>query len=80
MAEYDTTNKGAFFPNKYKEKGDSKPDFTGNIDVDGKEWKIAGWDSTSKAGNKYISLRINEPGAYDKKESNSDTDGDDVPF
>ena len=81
MAEYDTTNKGAFFNNQYKEDGDSKPDFTGNLNVDGKDWKIAGWKSTSKNGKDYISLRVNEPGEYDKPQVNNSTASeDDIPF
>ena len=39
MSDYDNTNKGAMFPNRYKEDGDKRPDHTGNLDVDGKEYK-----------------------------------------
>ena len=75
MSDYDNTNKGAMFPNKYKEDGDKRPDHTGNLNVDGKEFKIAAWQSTSKAGNDYLSVRITEP-----EMSESSNDGDGIPF
>ena len=58
MSDYDNTDRGAMFPNKYKEDGDKRPDHTGNLDVGGKEFKIAAWQSTSKAGNSYLSIKI----------------------
>lgn len=75
MSDYDNTNRGAMFPNKYKEDGDKRPDHTGNLNVDGKEFKIAAWQSTSKAGNDYLSVRINEP-----EMSDSSSDTDEIPF
>jgi len=61
--EYDNTNRGAMFVNSYKEDGDNRPDFTGQLDVEGVEYKIAGWKRTSeKKGTRFISLSI------DKKE------------
>ena len=75
MSDYDNTNRGAMFPNKYKEDGDKRPDHTGNLNVDGKEFKIAAWQSTSKAGNSYLSIRLTEP---EMSESSSDTD--EIPF
>ena len=65
--EYDNTNRGAMFVNSYKEEGDNRPDFTGQIDVEGTEYKIAGWKRTSeKKGTRFISLSI------DKKEEKED--------
>jgi len=75
MSDYDNTNRGAMFPNRYKEDGDKRPDHTGNLNVDGKEFKIAAWQSTSKAGNDYLSVRITEP-----EMSESSNDGDGIPF
>ena len=40
MSDYDNTNRGAMFPNQYKEDGDKKPHYTGNLNVDGKDLKI----------------------------------------
>ena len=45
--EYDNTNRGAMFVNSYKEDGDNRPDFRGQLDVEGVEYKIAGWKRTS---------------------------------
>ena len=75
MSDYDNTNRGAMFPNKYKEDGDKRPDHTGNLNVDGKEFKIAAWSSTSKAGNDYLSVTITEP----EMKSSSSND-DEIPF
>ena len=75
MSDYDNTDRGAMFPNKYKEDGDKRPDHTGNLDVGGKEFKIALWQSTSKAGNSYLSIKITEP-----EMSGSDNSSDEVPF
>jgi uncharacterized protein (DUF736 family) len=75
MSDYDNTNRGAMFPNKYKEDGDKRPDHTGNLNVDGKEFKIAAWSSTSKAGNDYLSVTITEP----EMESSS-SNNDEIPF
>ena len=49
------------FVNSYKEDGDNRPDFTGTIDVEGVEYKIAGWKRTSeKKGTRFISLSIDK--------------------
>lgn len=61
MSDYDNTNSGVLFVNQYKEDGDSRPDFVGKLDVEGKEYRLAGWKNTSKAGKRYISVKIQEP-------------------
>ena len=78
MPEYDNTNRGVLFPNKYKEESDSKPHFLGTINVEGIEFRLAGWENTSKNGKDYISVRVSEmdyKGEGQEKESSSD-----VPF
>ena len=78
MPEYDNTNRGVLFPNKYKEESDSKPHFLGTINVEGIELRLAGWENTSKNGKDYISVRVSEmdyKGEGKEKESSSD-----VPF
>ena len=57
-SNYDDTNKGVLFDNKYKEEGDRKPDYTGNINVEGKEYKIKSWKNVSRNGNPYISIQL----------------------
>jgi hypothetical protein len=39
---FDKTNRGSIWPNKRKDK-DTHPDFTGSINVDGKEYWLNGW-------------------------------------
>lgn len=66
-SNYDDTNKGVLFDNKYKEEGDRKPDYTGNINVEGKEYKIKSWKNVSRNGNPYISIQLEDPEAQDKE-------------
>jgi uncharacterized protein (DUF736 family) len=56
---YDNTNSGALFIN---DKGDnpSRPDYTGTINVNGKDMRLAGWKKQSKAGKNFLSLKISE--------------------
>ena len=63
-SKYDNTNKGGLFQNDYKEQGDNKPDFTGRLDVEGKEYKLAAWKKETDGGKKYFSLSLTDP---DKK-------------
>ncbi len=60
MSEYDNTNSGVLFVNQYKEQGDSRPDFVGSLDVDGTEYRLAGLKNTSKAGKRYISVKVED--------------------
>ena len=46
-----------FIKNK---KTDKQPDFDGEISIDGKEYKLAGWNNQSDKGTKYISLVAKE--------------------
>jgi uncharacterized protein (DUF736 family) len=81
MADYDNTNKGVLFPNQYKEDGDTKPDYLGNINVNGGEWSLAAWANTSKNGKDYLSIRVSEPREKNETKQNSSKDsGDDIPF
>ena len=73
MPEYDNENRGVLFPNKYKEDGDKKPNYTGSVDVQGEQWRLAAWENTSKNGVKSISLAVSEP--KDKEEAEEE-----VPF
>lgn len=82
MPDYDNTNRGVLFNNAYKEDGDSKPDFLGNVNVEGKEWSLAAWNNTSKAGKDYLSIRISEPREKNNGTTGSSTENtdDNIPF
>lgn len=83
---YDTYMKvGPFFTNKYKEEGDSKPDISCNIRIDGLEKKMAGWKNVSKRGMSYLSLKFSEPQARQEQpreapQPSVSIDDDDMPF
>jgi hypothetical protein len=42
MTKFDNTNRGSIWKNKKKEKA-TQADFTGSINVDGKEYWLNGW-------------------------------------
>lgn len=42
MSEYDNSNRGAIWNNDQK-KTDRHPDYSGSINVDGKEYWLSGW-------------------------------------
>jgi|TARA_R100000656_G_scaffold122785_2_gene98658 uncharacterized protein (DUF736 family) len=52
-------NYGALFKNDQKSK-DNQPDYTGKVNVEGADYKIAGWIKESKAGNTYLSLKVSD--------------------
>lgn len=57
--EYDNTNRGVLFiKNKKNEK---QPDYEGKIDIEGKEWALAGWKKQSAKGTNFLSLKVSEP-------------------
>ena len=52
-------NTGSLFPND-KKKEDKHPDYTGKVMVSGKLMQVAGWINESKAGKKYMSLKLSD--------------------
>ena len=71
-------NYGALFTNDNKEK-ENQPDYTGKVNVEGAEYKIAGWKSVSKAGNTYLSLKISDITPPDPEKA-LEKKKDDLPF
>ena len=61
--EYDNTNKGALFRDANKPEGSKKPDYTGKLNVNGKEYRLAGWIREGQRVGKFLSLDISEPRA-----------------
>lgn len=58
-------NTGVLFSNQ--KKSDKQPDYRGKLNVNGKEFEIAGWLKDTKNGDKFLSLKIQEP--REKKEN-----------
>ena len=58
-------NSGFISKNKYK-KEDKHPDIKGKLNVEGKEWEIAGWENENDNG-KYYSLKLSEPRKKDNE-------------
>ncbi|MBL6729236.1 MAG: hypothetical protein ISP79_06520 [Methylophilaceae bacterium] len=80
MADYDNNNRFALFK---QDKGDNpnRPDYTGNINVDGKEYRMAAWIRESKNGLKYLSGNVSEPSDRTESSSqNAHNEGEDVSF
>ena len=59
MAEFDNTNRGTLFKN---DKGDNpnRPDYTGKINIAGKEYRLASWVKTGQSGKNFLSLTVSE--------------------
>ena len=52
---------GTAFPNDYKEPGDKKPDFKGQINVGGNMQDIAIWNSSTQDGKDYLFIKVSDP-------------------
>jgi len=57
MTEYDNTNRGALFKNKRKET-DNHPDYTGSVNVAGREHWLSAWIKKDKNDQVYMSLSV----------------------
>jgi len=55
MPQYDETDKGVLFPEREK-KQERSPDYTGKINVNGKDFRLAGWIKSRGV----ISLAVSE--------------------
>ena len=66
-----TDNTVRLYPNKYKEEGDNKPDFTGNDGlIKGTQVKVAAWKNVSQAGTPYIKITLDfNPDAWKEKKA-----------
>ena len=68
---------GALFVNS-KKQSDRHPDWTGSLNVDGKDFWLSAWNKTSAKGAEYlsVSVRPKEP----KPEPKPADDDEDIPF
>ena len=77
---YDNTNTGVLFKND-KDGNEKRPDYKGKLDVEGKEYEIAGWVRQSKKGTSFMSLSIQEPRQRHSQESKEpEAPRDEIPF
>jgi uncharacterized protein (DUF736 family) len=60
MTEYDDELRGVMFPETEK-KSERGPDFTGKLQVEGKEYRIAAWKRKARSSGKpFLSLLLEE--------------------
>ena len=57
MTEYDQSNRGAIWKNE-KKTTDKHPDFTGSLNVDGREFRVSAWKREEGANPKAPALRF----------------------
>lgn len=50
-------NTGSLFQNKEK-RSENFPDYSGSLNIDGRDWWISGWKRASKDGKTFLSLSI----------------------
>jgi hypothetical protein len=56
---YDNTNRFTLFKNKKKQEGDNKPDLTGKVNVNGKEFWLSAWrKKAASSGEQFYSGSI----------------------
>jgi uncharacterized protein (DUF736 family) len=59
MPEYDNTNRGAAY--RRDNANPKAPQWSGKINVEGKDFEISAWEKTSKNGDVFLSLSVKEP-------------------
>lgn len=75
--EYDNTNRGVLF--KQTDKTNEKaPDYKGNFNYKGSEFKIAGWIKMSKTGNPFLSISVDD--FVPQEKTQSEVSSSDIPF
>jgi hypothetical protein len=83
VSGYDNTNRGILGRNERKEQ-DSHPDFTGNINVEGREYWLNAWIKERKDGSgKFFSLSVrpkDAPAAAPAPAGRGKADFDEIPF
>jgi hypothetical protein len=78
MPHYDITNKGAIWTNSRKQS-DTHPDFTGSLNVEGKEYYVSAWRKEPNGDRSpVLSFSIKAKDAVN--EPNTTKEIEDVPF
>lgn len=78
--EYDNELRGVLFKNN-KRTEDRQPQYTGNVQVEGREYWLSAWVKESKQGNKFFSLALTpkEPVGETPPQAPAISD-DEIPF
>jgi len=76
--KYDDTDRGVLF--RAEKKTDKHPDYKGDLNVGGVEFWLSGWAETSKAGVKYMQLRVTKKEPPAEGGGGKNTGNDDLPF
>jgi len=84
MTDYDDTNRGSIWPNDRKET-DKHPDFTGSLNVEGRDYWVSAWkrrpDANPKAPSLSFSIKAKDDYQAPKEsEPKADEFEDDIPF
>ncbi len=82
MTQYDNTNRGSIWTNE-KKATEKHPDFTGSLNVDGKEYWVSAWRGNGenpKAPKLTFSVNAKEPMAAKPAQQAADFNDSDVPF
>ena len=82
---YDETNKGALWRNETATKENRQPTHSGKINVDGKEFVLAGWHNPSQVKDgrtikARLDLKIQEPKENVGGSDNTSVSSTDIPF
>jgi len=77
---YDNTNSGVLFKNE--KQTEKQPDYRGKVDIDGTEYKLAGWVRKSKTnGETFLSLKVEAMDAYSVPANTpKPIEDDEIPF
>lgn len=57
MKQYDNTNRGVLFYNNEK-KNERGPDWSGSLNVDGKEYFFDAWTKQGRNGGEFLSVSV----------------------
>jgi adenine-specific DNA methylase len=86
MAEYDNTNSGALFKNGERTEENNQPHYSGPLFVQCPKCgevgthRQAAWLTESKAGKKFLSLKIQAEKSEEEAEEEEVDLNDDLPF
>lgn len=79
---YDNTNRGAIWPNDRMREGKQDPQFTGSLNVEGREYWVKAWRKKpdAKEGAPSLSFVIDPKDEQKAPNPGPDDFDDDIPF